>query len=219
MRPYLLMLLFLLVVSGLLLIDPEATAHMTKETGVIEVATAVMYVILIAMILFFAQPGWSVGKYWYALMAGLLLCRELDFDKMFTTLGIFKGRFYTSPDVPAVEKVVAIVVVLAIAGAVMFTFVKSRKILFEGIVKMDPIHMGILVAFCLAVISKLVLDGLPRKLEKIGVAGSDYLIAHHGKVEEVLELGIPMALIIATLLTQNKLFGTRGSFDSCLQQE
>lgn len=211
MRSYFFLLIFLFVVTGLLLIDPEATAGMTKETGVVEIGTTALYVVLIALLLFFAQPRWPVGKYWYALVAGVLLCRELDFDKIFTSQGILKSRFYESPDVPIMEKVWAILILLVILGAVVFTFVKSRKSLFEGIRRRDPIQLGVVVAFCLAAVSKLVLDGLPRKLEKIGLGINDYVDAHHGKFEEVLEMGIPIALIIALVYSRKDFWVARSS--------
>lgn len=214
MRPYLYLLCSLLMVTGLLLlIDPEATASMTKETGIVEVGTAVLYVVLVASLLFYARTGWLAGKFWYALMAGLLLCRELDLHKAFTTMGIFKSRFYESPDVPVVEKACGAVVVLAILVSVVFTFVKSRNFLFQGIRQRNPIHVGILVAFCLAVMSQL-FDGLHGRLEKIGLSFNESTLMYSGIFEEVLEVGIPIALIIAVAYTRNKPLESEAALES-----
>ena len=38
-------------------------------------------------------------------------CRELDFDKAFTTIGILKSRFFVSPDVPLGEKLAGFIVI------------------------------------------------------------------------------------------------------------
>ena len=54
-----------------------------------------------------------------------------------------------------------------------------------------------LVALLLAGFSKLVRDGLPRKLEKLGLGANEFLRAHHETFEEVLELAIPVSLLLA----------------------
>ncbi len=53
------------------------------------------------------------------------------------------------------------------------------------------------MALLLAGVSKLLLDGLPRKLEKVGIVANDFVLAHHGTFEEVLELAIPILLLLA----------------------
>ena len=59
------------------------------------------------------------------------------------------------------------------------------------------VQSGIVVALLLAGFSKLVLDGLPRKLEKAGIGANELLRAHHDVYEEVLELAIPVSLLLA----------------------
>ena len=41
-------------------------------------------------------------------------CRELDFDKRFTAVGVLKSRFYLSTDIPVFEKLIGLIVIALI---------------------------------------------------------------------------------------------------------
>jgi len=108
-RPQLLMVfgvvLLLLVIYALTFsLDASGRDFWLSEGGVVESLSALGYFVCAALMLL--MGGWHyVKKYHYVFMLVMLFgMRELDFDKRFTTMGIFKSKFYASSDVPMIEK-------------------------------------------------------------------------------------------------------------------
>lgn len=197
MKPYLILVLSLLVVSGALICAPFEKGFIVKEGGVIETATVVLYGVLIALLVFLRRLQWFWGNFLCALCLLVLLFRELDFDKAFTTMGIFKSNFYKSETISIVEKSAGLLVILIILAVFGTTLKRYGKGLLTGIKQLKKPELGVLTAVLLAMVSKLILDGLPRKLGDIGITLNDFLHEHYGIVEEVLEVGIPLSLLMS----------------------
>ena len=175
----------------------EKSAHLVREGGVIENLTVIFYAVTILLLLVFRNMKWTWANYLAPLIVLVLLFRELDFDKAFTTMGIFKSRFYKSPDVPVLEKLIAICVITLIA-IVFFALVRHYgRSVMNGFFRGAKTECGIVTAFALGCFSKVVLDGLSRKFEKLGISTSEFIIQNYGILEEVLELGIPVSLLFA----------------------
>ena len=104
MKPYVILLISLLVVSGVLIFTPFEKGFLVKEGGVIEVSTVVLYGVLIGLLLVLRNLRWLWGNILCSLCVLVLLFRELDFDKAFTTMGIFKSNFYKSDSISLLEK-------------------------------------------------------------------------------------------------------------------
>ena len=169
-----------------------------KEGGVIETLSALGY--FLAAFLMIVKGEWAyIKKYYYFFMLVLLFgLRELDFDKRFTTMGIFKIKFYLSSSVPLSEKLMGLFVIAALLY-IIFSIVKNHyKDFFLNIKKFSPVHIGSLVIFLLLLVSKT-LDGLSRKLGDLGFVMDEQLGIYFEAIEEILELGIPL-LMISTLL-------------------
>lgn len=168
-----------------------------KENGVIEILSALGY--FLAALLILIKGKWSyVTKYHYffilIIMFGL---RELDFDKKFTTMGIFKIKFYLSSSVPTSEKLIGLLVTSFIVY-IFITIIKNHsKDFFTKVKTVSPIHIGVLITFLVLLFSKAI-DGLARKLGQLNIVIEQQTSIYFEVIEEVLELGIPL-LIMATL--------------------
>ena len=124
--------------------------------------------------------------------------RELDFHKKFTTMGMFKSKFYLSDTVPMSEKLIGLLVILLILY-VFITIIKNHsKGFFDKIKVLSPVYIGTTITLMILVFSKAI-DGLSRKLGQLDIAIEQQTSTNFEVIEEVLELGIPL-LIIATLI-------------------
>ena len=197
MRPYFILFALLLAISAAIMFAPFDASVVVKEGGVIENATVILYGVLIALILLLRKMRWCRGNYLSALILLVLLFRELDFDKAFTTMGIFKTSFYKSPSVPLLEKLEAFVVIVLIAVIVTVVLRYYLKNFLTGIRQHRQPELGVAMAVILGLFSKLILDGLPRKLTKMGFPTGDIVSRKHEVLEETLELGIPVSLLLS----------------------
>ena len=197
MKPYTVTILLALLLATLIASLGDSSVSLTAEGGLVESLTVWLYAILIVFLVFRARVRETLNRILCPIVVLLLMCRELDFDKKFTEMGIFKSKFYKSAEVPIVEKIVAVVVIVAILVIAGMLLRRNWKWLVLGVRQRLRSESGIAVALLLAGFSKLVLDGLPRKLEKLGLAANEFLRAHHETFEEVLELAIPVSLLLA----------------------
>ncbi len=206
MRPYLILISTLLVFSTLLLFVGNDAKFVTKEGGVVETLSVVGYAVLLGCLLVKRPIQPLKDTLFSAVVVVFLMFRELDFDKAFTTMGIFKSRFYKSAEVPGIEKLVAVVVIVGLLYVLVSLVRSYGKDVLRGMRRGLPVQTGVVVALVLAAFSKLVLDGLPRKLGNIGLSKPDVIGTYHSTFEEVLELGIPIALLMSFMFhlkTQN----------------
>jgi len=94
------LLLFVLYV-GVILLPPDLTLMMVVENGPVEMLSAVG--LLGAAFWLFCRTGRNTSG--QPITAGFLVLllglRELDFHARFTTMGVFKTKYYLSPLVPA----------------------------------------------------------------------------------------------------------------------
>ena len=197
MRPYILLVAILLVVAGTIMFFGERAEWMLNEGAPIEAATVWVYAIGILLIIWKRPGEWITGNFLGAIVILFLLLRELDFNIAFTTEGIFKKRFYTSAEVPVMEKTIVIIILL-LFFAVVFTLLKRYgPWLIKNVLSGHRSAWGIFTAFILAFVSKVMIDGLPRKLAEVGLQTPEVIEKYHGALEEVLELGIPISILLA----------------------
>ena len=169
----------------------------TKEGGLVENLTVVLYGVLLLAILVFVKRKEKFDRLLWGIIVSCLMFRELDFDKKFTTMGVFKSNFYKSSEVPMMEKFFAVCFIVAILVVIAVSLKGHWSTLIEGVKASMPAQCGIAAAVGLAAFSKLVLDGLPRKLEDLRIPINDLVLDYHGVFEELLELAIPIALLMS----------------------
>jgi len=169
------------------------------EGGIIETLSALGYFLCALLILL--KGKWSYIKRYNYFFIVVILCgfRELDFDKKFTTMGIFKSRFYISSSVPVVEKFIGLLVIAVLIYIVVSVFRNHLKDFSRKIKTISPVHIGSLMIFLTLCFTKTI-DGLARKLGDINIHISQQTSNYFEVIEEVLELGIPLLMITTFLI-------------------
>jgi len=184
------LLLFLLCI----LLPGDHGDFLIKEGGVIESASVFGYFLCIALIIYRRKTAYA--RHFFLLILFFML-RELDFQERFTTMGIFKTRFFISEQVPFAEKAVGAMVILLLLYVSISILLRHSKDFFTGLKKRSVVSVGTLLAVIFLVVSKL-LDGIAGKLKAFGIALSAQMSFHAEALEEIFEFGVPL-LIFFTL--------------------
>ncbi len=192
------------------LFDAATQKRLLREGGVIESMSAAGYVLAAALlILWIGRSGNRLG--WP--LAGLLLVmagRELDLDKRPFTLGLFKSREYISPEVPLAEKLIALAILLGIVLLLVLAARRYGARLLTGLRTGEAPAWYVATGVLLVVLSKSI-DGIGRKLAPIGVTVSDSAEQVFSMYEEIAELGIPIAFILAIGAASRQSAGAGGT--------
>ncbi len=192
-----LLILFALVISLYFKVDQYPLIF--NENGLIESLSALGYLFCVLYMLIKWRLEWIKKYHYFVILTIFFGLRELDFDKKFTTMGIFKSRFYLSEIVPLAEKIAGALVLLLLAYVLLAIFVQHIKNLNLNIIKSSVVHQGLISVFALILISKSI-DGIGRKLSDFGLYLNEVTINNLTVIEEVLELGIPL-LIFSSLIS------------------
>ena len=182
--------------SGMSLLSAETVEFIFKENSIIETASVVGHLVAAGWLFYTGMRG----KHHPSLLTGLLVLllglRELDFHSRFTTMGIFRTKFFISPDVPLIEKTVGIVIVTLLAFAII-TFCRQNYSIFIQSLRVRKawaINTSLAIAFM--VITKW-LDSGPDSLEWIiSLIHSDPVMCMW-IFEEVMEMAIPALILLA----------------------
>lgn len=175
---------------------PERVRDLAHEGGAIETLTAILFAGAGAFGLFTAwrtkQPGWSL----FALFMVAAALREVDAHKAWTTMSIFKSRFYVSADVPVFEKICGALVIFALlygAWRAARKLVPSLQAAITGV----PHVLLIYTALAWLAVAKF-LDAFFRLLPM--------LESHRTRIEhllffteESLEMGAALLFVLAPL--------------------
>jgi hypothetical protein len=186
---------YVLLVVGIYLL-PEKIAHeMVKENGLIEVLSAAGYFLLCVFLIRFNYTGAIKTGFAPVFFLFFLGLRELDFHVRFTTMGIFKTKFFVSPQVPFTEKIIVTLFILSlIAYGVIYlrrTLPGFKKDLPSG----WPYAFSIVAAVGCVFISKL-LDGNSKIFEALfPMLENPRMLSV--TMEECLEMFIPVFFIRA----------------------
>lgn len=186
--------LILLVVINMLPVD--LAVSLVVEHGPVEMLTVIGYFIAatgLVLMPFFRPGSRTVLGGILVLLLGL---RELDFHSKFTTMGIFKSRYYLSPDVPQPEKgIVSILMILLII--VLIYFIRAHFPRFwNGLKKKECAAVNIGLALLFAIGSKG-MDSISASLHWIAALYHENPARSMQINEEVIELAIPLFLLCA----------------------
>ncbi len=188
-------LLAVLIVLPQTFLSEEMKRLYVDEGGFIQVLSAAGYLIVVSTLV--REMSYEdLLKHWYFLVLPIAMClRELDFHVHFTTYSITKTSFYVSPNVPLLEKSMAALAFLGVGTSIYFLVKQNFRSFVSGLRRLDATPVAILAAIGCVVFSK-VLDGAQSNLQFLGIhVTSTYTSV---VIEEVLELGIPIFLSIAT---------------------
>jgi hypothetical protein len=179
------------------LFPDETEKFWLEESGPVETFSALGYFICASVAI--CWFGRRLRRQWYLVVVLLLMgMRELDFHSRFTTMGVFKLRFYTSDAVPGTEKLIVATLLLGLGVSFLLAVRREAPTILRAVRERSTVVIGVAWGIALAVLSKAV-DGLPRKLAAIHLTAPDWVIELAADAEEILELGIPVMFMTALL--------------------
>lgn len=177
-------------------VDDNMRLSLIKENGPIENLSAACY--LIVSLIMLAKGGWKFLKryhYLFILVSSLGL-RELDFNARFTTMSIWKIKFFLSTKVPFMEKIIGILVTFILLYFLITCIKRHWRSFLAGCTKeVVSMSIGISLLFMGTAFS---LDRMPDRLISLGMGVTDHFPVISQSMEEILELGIPLMFIVAT---------------------
>lgn len=180
----------------MLLTQPISTQlFWINESGPIESASAISYLICMIFILLAGRAAYLKSHFPLPLLMLLFALRELDFDKRFTVMGILKTRFYSSADVPLYQKLIGALVTILLIYLVGRLLTRYTRYFITHFFKGEPVVIGTALSLGLLVVSKT-LDGLARKLAPLDVhftPATNHLLE---LLEENFELAAPIMMLL-----------------------
>lgn len=200
-RPF----LFLYIITGLLIItflaiylDSAAAERLSREGNLVENLTVILYFSGIVYLLFIASGDWKF-RYHSAFVVLLFVLRELDMHSRLTSLRINNLSYYMDPTTSLVERV-AVGVVLLVCVYVLIRYVMNYgRNLASGLRSRYGYSLTTAAALLVMLVAKL-LDSAPRVLhENFGVILSGEVKTPMRVIEEILELGIALLILLACL--------------------
>src|SRR5690554_5329355 len=195
LQSFLLLALFS-IIAYYLMADQSIAKHATREGGLIDFSSAISYLVCAGLMI--VLGGRQFIQRHYALIISVLVLglRELDFDKRYSTLGLFKTATFRSDEVSLLEKAITLVFVLMVIWLAITLIVKYLVPLIRQALRFNMVALSIACAGGLLVAART-LDGIGRKLASFGVDISSHTEVHTTVIEEVFELGAPLSLLIA----------------------
>lgn len=177
---------------------PEIFIPLFSEEGPFEEMSIVLWVALGAMLLFHnvrSPRVWAL-----AALSFLFAAREADLHKAFTVMSISKSRFYISPDVPVMQKILGGLVMLAAVILIIHLARLCWQYFFRQGGLRTPVGQVLVLPVLLLPISK-VLDRLSNGLREsfdihLSYAVNQFIAAF----EEGMEMAMPVLFIVALML-------------------
>ena len=181
-------------------LGPEIFIPLFSEQGPFEEMSIVLWVALGALLMFHDPRSPRVWA--LAALAFVFAAREADLHKAFTVMSISKSRFYISPDVPVMQKIIGGLVLLAVVALIIHLARVCWQYFFRQGGLRTPVGQVLVLPVLLLPISK-VLDRLTNGLrESFGIIVPESLNQFIAAFEEGMEMAMPVLFIAALLLYQ-----------------
>jgi hypothetical protein len=169
---------------------------LVKENGPVEMLSAAGYG---------AAACWLFWRTWRyrlhdgvtaGMLAALLGMRELDFHTRFTTMGVFKSRYYLSDTVPMGEKLIAFLVVIALLYFAGRYCLRNFRPFWRDLAAGRRYATALAFSLACIVVSKS-LDSLSWPIDPIFEYLSNDPVTVLRTIEENLEMAIPVYLLFS----------------------
>lgn len=169
------------------------------EDGPVEIATPI--VLVLTAILYAVWMAWlGLTSFVPPLVLTLMTWRELDGDLWFTGKSVISsGYYFDNPGVAFGERAFVGAIVAVIGLTILHSFWRARFRILTALRQMQPYCRSLLLAVPMLAAS-LTLDGLGRKVYAafgVRLATDPSMLA--GMAEEVAELGLAVAFLVALL--------------------
>jgi hypothetical protein len=204
-------LLAIAVVSlGIALALPaDLVRIIVRENGVLENVQVIFYVLCaIISLVYFRRKIWSNGAPGAVILVFFAL-RELDFQKKFTNLSITRTKFYFSPDISLLAKIIGGAIVLLLIITLVIFVRRNAGVFFTALRSKERFAQCTLTAVILLPIAAMT-DASIRYLNDMGIDIGEQFHLIKAVTEEVLELAIPLLFLIALFQYGSTVFGNSG---------
>jgi hypothetical protein len=197
----LIVLLMACIVFLLATLGPCGSAALAEEDGPIENATVVGYLVLVIGLI--TIGGLERVFAWHSgLIVTLLAVRELDFQTRFTTGNTLKITYWTK-GISSMQEKLVVGSLLLLVLYVIVRYLRYLPGLYKGLVRGHEYAYSLFVAIVFLPLSK-VFDASIRILrDDMGFNLLEGFICIFKLIEEMIELGIPLALILSLLQYRN----------------
>lgn len=190
------------IVGALQFLGSDEQARLLKEGGLFETLTVVGYFVCLILIFVFWTRQRIVAQWYFSSLIAIFLLRELDYDKIYFTVGLLKARQYTGGSVPLPELLLSILIVSAILIVLFLIVTREARGFADGVVAYKLSSLAILMSLILVFLTKT-LDGLPQKLFSLGFDVTQSFRELAFACEEIGEMGIPIMFAIAIISSRS----------------
>jgi hypothetical protein len=169
-----------------------------SEKGPFEEMSVVLWVALGAMLLF--HDARSPRVLALAALSFVFAAREADLHKAFTVMSIEKIKFYLSPDVPVLQKLIGGLVFLTVVALIVHLARLCWQYFFRQGGLRTPVGQVLVLPVLLLPISKI-MDRFSNVLkESFDIYLSASVNQFIAAFEEGMEMAMPVLFIVALLL-------------------
>lgn len=180
-------------------LSQEMRHALAGEGGLVEVLSAYGHLFNAALMGILGGKVFLQHKHYFITICLFFAARELDWDKTLFTVGLLKGDFLFSPEVPIAERLLGGIILFVILQALYLLVRRHWRQFLTGLLHLQPVQVFIGAAMALIVFSKAI-DGIGRKLAAFDIRIGVALERNSQLLEEVLELGIPLFLLLAIVV-------------------
>lgn len=179
-------------------LPPELFKPLFSEQGPFEEMSMVLWVVLGAMLLFhdFRSPRVLA----LAALAFLFAGREADLHKAYTVMSIEKIKFYLSPDVPVIQKILGGIVLLGCIGLILHLAQLCHRYFYRQGGLRTPVGQVLLLPVLMLPASKIIDRFASQVYEIFGVRLPVTLGQVVSSLEEGIEMAMPVLFIVALML-------------------
>lgn len=169
------------------------------ETGPYEGMSIVLWVTLGGLLLL-SLPLQPRSVLAMAVLSFVFAAREADWHKHFTVMSLTKIKFYLSPDVPVMQKILGGIVFIAVTVALVYLAKRLYNYLVHEGGLRSPLGQLLILPAVLLPLSKI-LDRIASQIYEIfGVRLPGTMSQLIAAYEEGLEMALPALFIVALLL-------------------
>ena len=185
------------VIITLVLFGKDA-AIISGDGGFTDIATYFFYGITLLAFAVFARDFYNIGKIkdFCAFVALTLVCllREMGAQHWLTTTDTtaIKIRFFTNPNNPLSEKIVAGLVIIAVVVIIAYILIKYAVPALKGFFRLNPICWGVATLGTFGLAGKIV----DRMHSKVWNKMGEQVESYASVLEETLEAMIPFSAFL-----------------------
>lgn len=198
--PIVVTMLCLLFTNVIFVFFPHLVPKITDDFQLIDILTISSYgLLLVSFLIFYKDFDNKLDYLIYIFLTIAALLRELGIQHWLTKTDTtaIKIKFFTNPNNPIHEKIISVLVVLAVLIPLLYLAKKFAVYLIKTFLKFNPVSWSIGTFFAVLILGGF-LDRFPSNYRKICDVGLDMVVKNNLEVmEESSEIFLALIIIIA----------------------